>query len=339
MGCLKLHIIEEEFLQECSSSIPLKHNIAFDKNDSKHCISDDIGCGECYRYSFQGQEKDDEISGTGNSYTAEFWQYDPRLGRRWNLDPVVKEWESPYSCFSDNPVLFIDPKGDDKIVYNEDGTINKKKSKKRSKVHEFIFGSKAIIIDTEGNKLAKYKFNDWRDGQIEKMGVSFDNKLTEVDQQSINASVQNQISECSSFETKHGNLEDIPEKFINQMLWIRNNSDGGNAFDYTTKVSPIQSETGLYIIDGRIYNKMDAGNYFWGKTMRTLKTEHSVTINYIIVKVGTEINGFWNGKIQNSKSTRSGKRIEDTFNLARITWYGDSNADQKAIRKGYYNKK
>ena len=47
-----------------------------------------------YRFGFNGQEKDDEIFGsTGTSYTAEFWQYDARIGRRWNVDPVDKPWE------------------------------------------------------------------------------------------------------------------------------------------------------------------------------------------------------------------------------------------------------
>jgi hypothetical protein len=112
MGCLKLHIIKEEFLQECSSSIPLRHNIAFDKNDSKHCISDNIGCGEYYRYSFQGQEKDDEISGTGNSYTAEYWQYDSRVVYRWNIDPKPNSSISPYAIMAGNPILYSDPFGD-----------------------------------------------------------------------------------------------------------------------------------------------------------------------------------------------------------------------------------
>jgi len=35
-----------------------------------------------YRYGFNGQEKSDEIKGEGNSYTALFWEYDPRIGRR-----------------------------------------------------------------------------------------------------------------------------------------------------------------------------------------------------------------------------------------------------------------
>ncbi len=64
-----------------------------------------------YRYGFGGQEKVDEISGSGNSYTAEYWQYDPRLGRRWNNDPIMKPWESPYATFSNNPIYYNDPLG------------------------------------------------------------------------------------------------------------------------------------------------------------------------------------------------------------------------------------
>ncbi len=66
-----------------------------------------------YRFGFNGQEKDDEVCGAGNSYTAEFWQYDSRLGRRFNVDPVVKEYESPYACFANNPIWIIDPNGAD----------------------------------------------------------------------------------------------------------------------------------------------------------------------------------------------------------------------------------
>ena len=63
------------------------------------------------RYGFQNQLRDDEIYGSGNSYSAEYWQYDTRLGRRWNVDPIVKPWESSYATFSNNPIYFIDPSG------------------------------------------------------------------------------------------------------------------------------------------------------------------------------------------------------------------------------------
>ena len=58
-----------------------------------------------------GQEKDDEIF--KGVYTAQFWEYDSRLGRRWNVDPVKKSWQSDYSCLSNTPIWKIDPNGDD----------------------------------------------------------------------------------------------------------------------------------------------------------------------------------------------------------------------------------
>ena len=71
-----------------------------------------VSAGE-YRYGFGRQEMDNEVSGTGNSYTAEYWQYDSRLGRRWNVDPVDKPHESSYAAFANNPVWYIDPDGAD----------------------------------------------------------------------------------------------------------------------------------------------------------------------------------------------------------------------------------
>ncbi len=67
--------------------------------------------GSLARYGFNGQEKDDEIA--QGIYTAEFWEYDSRLGKRWNTDPVVKPWESSYACFNNNPINMVDPNGDD----------------------------------------------------------------------------------------------------------------------------------------------------------------------------------------------------------------------------------
>jgi hypothetical protein len=66
--------------------------------------------GGSYRYGFNGQENSDEIS--AGLTTAMYWEYDSRIGRRWNVDPVLKVWESPYLCFSANPILMSDPDGD-----------------------------------------------------------------------------------------------------------------------------------------------------------------------------------------------------------------------------------
>ena len=69
-----------------------------------------------YRYGFNGKENDNEIKGEGNSYTAEFWEYDARIGRRWNIDQVYKH--SPYVAFGGNPIAFSDPLGLDSIHFN-----------------------------------------------------------------------------------------------------------------------------------------------------------------------------------------------------------------------------
>jgi len=78
-----------------------------------------------YRFGFNTQEKTDEIAGPGNHNTATFWEYDTRLGRRWNVDPVTKPWESLYACLSDNPILLNDPNGDDGVPYWDNSGITK----------------------------------------------------------------------------------------------------------------------------------------------------------------------------------------------------------------------
>ncbi len=57
-----------------------------------------------YRYGFNGQEKVDEISGSGNHNTALFGELDTRLGRRWNLDPKPNLSVSQYAVFGNNPI-------------------------------------------------------------------------------------------------------------------------------------------------------------------------------------------------------------------------------------------
>ncbi|MES2559025.1 MAG: hypothetical protein V4590_04760 [Bacteroidota bacterium] len=64
-----------------------------------------------YRFGYSGQERDDEIYGEGNMYTADYWEYDARLGRRWNCDLIYLNYESPYVVNHNNPNYFVDPDG------------------------------------------------------------------------------------------------------------------------------------------------------------------------------------------------------------------------------------
>src|ERR1700710_108022 len=69
-----------------------------------------FSAGSQYRYGFNGQEKSIEI-GEGLT-TAEFWEFDARIGRRWNIDPKPNQSLSLYSTFGNNPIFYNDPFGD-----------------------------------------------------------------------------------------------------------------------------------------------------------------------------------------------------------------------------------
>ena len=69
--------------------------------------------GSAYRYGFNGQENRDEIA--AGLTTAMYWEYDSRIGRRWNVDPEFKKYpeESSYLTFHNNPISITDHNGDD----------------------------------------------------------------------------------------------------------------------------------------------------------------------------------------------------------------------------------
>jgi RHS repeat-associated protein len=69
--------------------------------------------GDGYRYSFQGQEHDDEVKGEGNSVNYKYRMHDPRVGRFFAVDPlaVQRSWVSPYNFVQNNPITRVDPTG------------------------------------------------------------------------------------------------------------------------------------------------------------------------------------------------------------------------------------
>ena len=96
-----------------------------------------------YSFGFNGQEKVDEINGLGNHNTALNWEYDTRLGRRWNLDPVIKEWRSGNDAFNNNPIKNIDVNGNDDIFY-ADGRF-KERTKNGTSV-KILVGKEEVLF-------------------------------------------------------------------------------------------------------------------------------------------------------------------------------------------------
>jgi len=72
-----------------------------------------------YRYGFNGHEMDNEVKNiTGSHLSFGDHGYDPRLGRRWQIDPVTPKYPglSPYATFANSPIMVYDPDGYEGIV-------------------------------------------------------------------------------------------------------------------------------------------------------------------------------------------------------------------------------
>lgn len=77
-----------------------------------------VSDGAGYRFGFNGFEKDDEVKGSGNHISYGDNGYDPRLGRRWNIDPFANKFpfQSPYTHANNSPIAGADVNGDSTVV-------------------------------------------------------------------------------------------------------------------------------------------------------------------------------------------------------------------------------
>ncbi len=69
--------------------------------------------GNAHTFGFNGQERKDDYKGKGNHNHALYWEYDTRIGRRWNLDPVDQISISNYAVMGNSPIWHSDVLGDD----------------------------------------------------------------------------------------------------------------------------------------------------------------------------------------------------------------------------------
>ncbi|MCB0512137.1 MAG: hypothetical protein KDC72_06295 [Bacteroidetes bacterium] len=76
-----------------------------------------------YRFGFNGQERETELSTSHTS--AEFWMYDGRIGKRWNIDPVTYPWQSSYATFNNSPIRTSDHLG----LYGTEAEANDNRQK------------------------------------------------------------------------------------------------------------------------------------------------------------------------------------------------------------------
>lgn len=125
---------------------------------------------DTYRYGFNGMEGDDEVKGEGNIYTTYFRKFDPRLGRTFSLDPVMRSEISMYSMMSNNPIIMIDPRGDDdyfSVTGQYLGSDNKKSNFIRviCEGNEATFYSSIVMgenhLESISSSIGDFNFNSY----------------------------------------------------------------------------------------------------------------------------------------------------------------------------------
>ncbi|OYU94731.1 MAG: hypothetical protein CFE21_13650 [Bacteroidetes bacterium B1(2017)] len=106
-----------------------------------------------YRFGFNGQETDNEIAGIGNINAAEFWEYDARLGRRWNVDISPFTAISFYACFVNNPIVFNDILGN--VIGGDREKVEKVKKSSQDYIESLTKEINSLNEQLSSNKLNK----------------------------------------------------------------------------------------------------------------------------------------------------------------------------------------
>ena len=133
------------------------------------------GFSGSYRFGYQGSEKDNEVSGEGNSYTTEFRQLDPRLGRWFSVDPVFQPWQSPYTSMDNNPICLNDPMGlDPKKDKNGKTSNDDKKTDGPSKIKE-VFTRAYRYLENRFYHYTGQQYKNDAYAFADKHGISRDN--------------------------------------------------------------------------------------------------------------------------------------------------------------------
>jgi hypothetical protein len=198
-----------------------------------------------YRYGFNTQEKDNEISGEGNSYTAEFWQYDGRLGRRFNLDPYIQTWISDYSVNKLNPIKHFDWKGNTWKVGTDNETKNDVNNITQKKNSKYIKIGEEGLVSLDFGKLSKEKMEK----KLKKdLGLKLIKDLVDAK--------ENYYYSTSPIFNSQG-LKEKEEEFLEaggteiQYNFIKNNYlknewTSGDELDFKNSVSYINASTTTY---------------------------------------------------------------------------------------------
>jgi RHS repeat-associated protein len=110
-------------------------------------------------FSFNGQEKDDQLKGEGNQLDFKFRSYDSRLGRFMSVDPLFRSypWNSPYAFSMNRVIDGIDLEGLEYLNANE-ARVEFKYGRLQVKVQNFLRVNRSAWNNANSNTA------NWKEG-------------------------------------------------------------------------------------------------------------------------------------------------------------------------------
>jgi len=124
--------------------------------------------GEDYRFGFNGQLKDNEVAGIGNSLDFKFRMYDSRLGRFKSVDPLFRQypWNSTYAFAENDVIRSIDLEGRERSIVIYDFSTDKITKTKIDLPKAGALGNGILVQSNHGGKTAYYYGKDIPDANI-----------------------------------------------------------------------------------------------------------------------------------------------------------------------------
>ena len=114
MGCVKLHILDEQYKRT-----ELKVSCFNIKLTSDFCSQN---ARSASLYSFNGKERDTEgLGGSGSTYDYGFRIYNPNIAKFLSVDPLTKDypWYTPYQFAGNKPIWAIDLDGLEEAIVTQ----------------------------------------------------------------------------------------------------------------------------------------------------------------------------------------------------------------------------
>ena len=185
--------------------------------------------------------------GQQTTYTTQFRQYDPSIGRWFSTDPIPKPHESVYAWNSNNTILIIDPSGADSIFYNQSGR-QIRRVPMEGRHSYFLQHDDGNLIIGDGKYYQGNSYWSFFGDSARPEDRLFDRVDSET------------FPSLSMLEELVNKVHD-GEGYTR--IWA--NSGGGDKFDYKKNKELFgENEYTAYLIDGILYNRNEMGMFLWG---------------------------------------------------------------------------